>query len=101
MDVLNTLMNPFLFFLGSHLKLRSLRQLSLSKGDRGFVLPLVIMIGLVLIVASLGIVASSQNSQKNTIAQKSTAEGLAIAETGVTRILDLINQNRYISMVPD
>ncbi len=45
--------------------------------------------------------ASSQNNQKNTIAQKSTAEGLAIAETGVTRVLDLINQNRYISMFPD
>jgi hypothetical protein len=36
------LMNPFLFFLRSHLKLGSLRQLNLSKGDRGFVLPLVI-----------------------------------------------------------
>lgn len=101
MDVPSTLMNPFLFFLRSHLKLGYLRQLNLSKGDRGFVLPLVIMMGLVLIVASLGIVASSHNNQKNTIAQKSTAEGLAIAETGVTRILDLINQNRYISMFPD
>ena len=101
MDVPSALMNPFLFFLRSHLKFGSLRQLSLSKSDRGFVLPLVIMMGLVLIVASLGIIASSQNSQKNTIAQKSTAEGLAIAETGVTRILDLINQNRYISMFPD
>jgi hypothetical protein len=35
-------MNPFLFFLRSHLKFESLRQLNLSKGDRGFVLPLVI-----------------------------------------------------------
>jgi hypothetical protein len=42
MDVPSTLMNPFLFFLRSHLKLGSFRQLSLSKGDRGFVLPLVI-----------------------------------------------------------
>jgi hypothetical protein len=94
-------MNPFVFFLSSHLKLGSLSKFSLSKGDRGFVLPLVIMIGLVLIVASLAIVASSHNSQKNASAQKSTAEGLAIAETGVTRILDLINQNRYVSMFPD
>lgn len=101
MDVPSALMNPFLFFLRSHLKFGSLRQLSLSKGDRGFVLPLVIMMGLVLIVASLGIIASSQNNQKNTIAQKSTAEGLAIAETGVTRLIDLLNKNRYISMFPD
>jgi hypothetical protein len=35
-------MNPFLFFLRSRLKLGSFRQLSLSKGDRGSVLPLVI-----------------------------------------------------------
>ena len=58
MDVPSALMNPFLFFLRSQLKFGSLRQLSLSKSDRGFVLPLVIMIGLVLIVASLGIFAS-------------------------------------------
>lgn len=94
-------MNPFLFFLRFHLKLNSLDLVGLSKRDRGFVLPLVIMMGLVLIVASLAIVAASQNSQKNNVAQKSTAEGLAIAETGVTRILDLINQNRYVSMFSD
>ena len=101
MDVPNTLMNPFLFFLSSHLKLASLRQRSLSKGDRGFVLPLVIMIGLVLIVASLAIVMGSHNSRKASSSQESSAKGLAIAETGVTRLLDLINQNKYIAEIPD
>jgi hypothetical protein len=42
MDAPSMLMNPFVFFLSSHLKLGSLSKFSLSKGDRGFVLPLVI-----------------------------------------------------------
>ena len=94
MDVPNTLMNPFIFFLKFYLN-------RLSQRDRGFVLPMVLMIGLIIMVVSLGIIASSQNSQKNTTAQKTSAEGLAIAETGVTRLQDLMNQNRYISMFPD
>ncbi len=99
MDVPNTLMNPFIFFLSSHLKCYSPSQPKLS--SRGFALPMALMVGLVLMVMSLAMVGRSQMGAQNTVSQKTTAEGLAIAETGITRILDLINQNRYISMFPD
>ncbi len=94
-------MNPIIYLLlKSHHSLSS-RDNPINHRDRGFVLPMVLMIGLVLIVASLGMIVTSQRGQSNAAAQKTTAEGLTIAETGVTRILDLINQNKYIAQIPD
>ncbi|MEB3311326.1 MAG: hypothetical protein VKJ02_13955 [Snowella sp.] len=94
-------MNPIIYLLFKSRRPLSNRDTSLSNSDRGFMLPLALMIGLVLIVASLGMIASSQSGQRDTSSQKTTAEGLSAAEAGVTRILDLVNQNKYVAEIPD
>lgn len=69
--------------------------------DRGLALPFALVIGLVLLVVGATMIITAQNSQQKSAAQQVTAKALSMAETGVTRIQDLINQNRYISLFPD
>ncbi|MFM8296183.1 MAG: hypothetical protein ACKN9E_16775 [Microcystaceae cyanobacterium] len=72
-----------------------------SATPSGFVLPVVIMVGLVLLVIGAAILARSQRDQQNSQSQTVTAAGLSIAEAGATRIQDLLNRYRYLALFPD
>jgi hypothetical protein len=65
--------------------------------ERGAVLPVILGLGLIMTVAGLTTVISSQNDQVTATAQQSTAKSLSVAETGVANVQDLINNLRVLS----
>ena len=66
--------------------------------DEGFTLPMVIAIGLVmLLLGTINIVKSSEENI-SAISQNSSSDALAIAEVGVTKYRELLNQNRILTV---
>jgi hypothetical protein len=68
--------------MNSKLKLAAI----LTSGDRGFSLAMAMGLGLLMIVASILVIARSQNNQQNTITQVKKSKSLAAAETGISRV---------------
>jgi hypothetical protein len=75
-----------------------IKTLLLSRSpERGAVLPVLLGLGLIMTVAGLTTVISSQNDEVTATAQQSSAKSLSIAEAGVARVQDLINNLRVLS----
>ena len=66
--------------------------------DEGFTLPMVIALGLVmLLLGTINIVKSSEENI-TAINQNSSSDALAVAEVGVTKYRELLNQNRILTV---
>ncbi|MBJ7898930.1 MAG: hypothetical protein GC158_03165 [Cyanobacteria bacterium RI_101] len=70
-------------------------------GAGGFVLPLVMMVGLVIAIVGVVMLQQSRSDQIGALNQQFAAKSLSMAEVGVTRLQDLLNKNRYLAMFPD
>ncbi len=79
------------------LYLQLLQGRSWNQQRRGFVLPLVIGLGLIMTVAGLTMVIRSSDNNISSISQQQTAQALAVAETGVTRTTGFINLIRPLA----
>ena len=66
--------------------------------DEGFTLPMVIALGLVMLL--LGTINIVKSSEENIAAinQNSSSDALAVAEVGVTKYRELLNQNRILTI---
>ncbi|NCJ06009.1 hypothetical protein GS597_05675 [Synechococcales cyanobacterium C] len=73
-----------------HLYLRLSTPRSTANG--GFILPIVVGMGLLIILLGLTSLIRAQDDQKSATAQKATNQSLSIAETGVTRTQALLNR---------
>lgn len=84
---------PYLLFL------KLLKSYS-PKGsaNQGFVLPFMFGLGLIMTVVGLTMIARSSDDQKNAIAQKQSANVLALAETGNTRTLAKLQGSTYLRL---
>jgi hypothetical protein len=70
---------------------------SRSFENRGFVLPLVIGLGLMIILIGLTLFLRSQNAQISATARQDTAQGLSAAESGVTLAQAFIDRRRFLA----
>lgn len=61
--------------------------------EQGFAIPIAVGLGLIMILLGVTMVVRSQGDQVTASAQKATADSLAIAETGVTRVQAFLNKN--------
>jgi len=61
--------------------------------EKGFALPVVIGMGLIMTLIGMTMIMRSQGDQVTAISQKETAQSLAIAEGGVTRTLSKLNKS--------
>ena len=66
--------------------------------DRGFTLPMVVGIGLIMVLlGSMSLVQSSEENL-NTISKNQSSTSLAMAELGVARYRELLNNNRVLAV---
>ncbi len=72
-------------------------ELRLSLEERGFVLPVAVGLGLIMILVGVTMITRSHQSRVTATAQKATAKSLAAAETGITHYQALINNNRMLA----
>ncbi|MDG2990254.1 hypothetical protein L3556_04790 [Candidatus Synechococcus calcipolaris G9] len=77
--------------LGS--KQRTFGRRSPRNRNRGFTLPMVVGMGLIMIVIALTIISRSQIDKVTSSVQKQTNQAFAIAEGGIARSLGLLNGN--------
>jgi hypothetical protein len=70
---------------------------SLEIKNRGFVLPLVIGLGLMIILIGLTLFLRSQNAQISAIARQDSAQGLSSAEAGVTLAQAFVDRRRFLA----
>jgi hypothetical protein len=66
----------------------------LRRSEKGFALPLALLIGLILIITGITMISRSQGDQSKVVAQKSRAEGLTGTEAGLARVQDYLNTVR-------
>jgi hypothetical protein len=71
-----------------------------SMHEQGFALPVAIGLGLVMLLLGVTMIVRSQNDQVNASAQKATAESLAAAEVGVSKVQTFLNLYRVLATVP-
>jgi hypothetical protein len=85
--------------MNARLKLFFLANLSRQKigSDRGFALPMALMVGLVILVVGVTMIIRAQGDQSKVISQKAKAVADAAAETGLTRLQNMITQNPAIA----
>ena len=74
------------------LKIALIRRCS----NRGFAMPVAIGLGLVILLIAATLIMRSQGDRVTASAQKATAQGLAIAEGGLSRTLAKLNQSKSI-----
>lgn len=60
--------------------------------EQGFALPIALGMGLIMLLIAATMVMRSQGDQVTASTQKSTAQGLSVAETGITRVQALFKQ---------
>jgi Tfp pilus assembly protein PilX len=82
--------------MNARLKLFFLANLSRQKigSDRGFALPIALMVGLVILVVGATMIIRAQGDQSKIIAQTTSNKAMAVAEAGATRYVDFLNNNR-------
>ena len=66
--------------------------------DEGFTLPMVIALGLVMLLLGTVNVVKSNEENITAINQNSSSDALAIAEVGIARYRQLLNQNRILAV---
>ena len=66
--------------------------------DEGFTLPMVIALGLVMILLGVTNIVKSSEENLNAITQNSSSDALAVAEVGITKYRELLNQNRILTI---
>jgi hypothetical protein len=71
----------------------------MANREKGFALPLAVLIGLILMVTGITMMMRAQGDQSKVIAQKARADALRSSETGVTRVQDLLNSVRVMATV--
>ncbi len=76
--------------MNTKLKFALIRRYS----DWGFALPIAIGMGLIMLLIGATMIVRSQSDQTTASAQKSTAQSLSIAETGITTVQTFLNKNR-------
>ncbi|MGF1604568.1 MAG: hypothetical protein ACFCU8_21680 [Thermosynechococcaceae cyanobacterium] len=69
--------------------------------EAGFALPVAIGLGLIMLLLGVTMIVRSQNDQVNASAQKATAESLAAAEVGVSKVQAFLNLYRVLATVPN
>ncbi|MDJ0686880.1 MAG: pilus assembly PilX N-terminal domain-containing protein [Xenococcaceae cyanobacterium MO_188.B32] len=68
--------------------------------EEGFVLPVVIALGLIMTLVGTISIFQSSDEQLTASSQRSTSKALAAAEIGVARYRELIDQNKIIATYP-
>ncbi|WP_430014339.1 hypothetical protein ACQY1Y_08130 [Microcystis ichthyoblabe FBCC-A1114] len=71
----------------------------MANREKGFALPLAVLIGLILMVTGITMMMRAQGDQSKVIAQKARADALRSSEAGVTRVQDLLNSVRVMATV--
>ncbi|MFM7875332.1 MAG: hypothetical protein ACKO8M_02030 [Microcystis panniformis] len=71
----------------------------MANREKGFALPLVLLIGLILMVTGMTMMMRVQGDQSKVIAQKARADSLTSSEVGVARVQDLLNSVRVMATV--
>jgi hypothetical protein len=66
--------------------------------DEGFTLPMVIALGLVMILLGAVNIVRSNEENLNAITQNTSSDAMAIAEVGVARYRELLNNNRVLTV---
>lgn len=66
--------------------------------DEGFTLPMVIALGLIMLLLGAVSIVKSGEENINTISQNSASDALAVAEVGITKYRELLNQNRILTV---
>ena len=74
-----------------------------SSQNSGFVMPLVILIGLTLTIVGFAMMQRASSQKNDATSKEATAKALSVAEAGVTQVMNLINtsENRFIAALPD
>ncbi|MBE5229521.1 MAG: hypothetical protein INR81_10570 [Microcystis aeruginosa PMC 728.11] len=71
----------------------------MANKEKGFALPLAVLIGLILMVTGITMIMRAQGDQSKVIAQKVRADALRSSEVGVARVQDLLNSVRVMATV--
>ena len=89
--------------MNARLKLFFLANLSRQKigSDRGFALPMALMVGMVILVVGVTMIIRAQSDQSKVISQVQTSQADAIAEAGTTRYMDFLNRHPVLLSAAD
>ncbi len=68
-----------------------------AKGDRGFAIPIVIALGLIMVVLSIASIYKSSDQNISATTQRGTSKALAAAEAGVAYYMAFLNRNSAIA----
>ncbi|MCZ8188469.1 MAG: hypothetical protein O9326_01585 [Microcystis sp. LE19-338.1B] len=71
----------------------------MANKEKGFALPLAVLIGLILMVTGMTMIMRAQGDQSKVIAQKARADSLTSSEVGLARVQDLLNIVRVMATV--
>ncbi|MCA2811715.1 MAG: hypothetical protein IM477_03855 [Microcystis sp. M090S1] len=71
----------------------------MANKEKGFALPLAVLIGLILMVTGMTMMMRAQGDQSKVIAQKARADSLTSSEVGLARVQDLLNSVRVMATV--
>ncbi len=71
-----------------------------TQTNKGFAMPVTMGVGLILLLLGTTMMVRSQDDRQSAFAKQASAQSLSAAEIGVTRIQQLINQNRPIAEFP-
>jgi hypothetical protein len=66
--------------------------------EQGFAFPLALMIGFIMLGVGISMIAKSQSDQSKVISQRQKADGLSVAEVGLTDLQDTLDRYRPIAM---
>ena len=69
----------------------------MANKEKGFALPLAVLIGLILMVTGITMIMRAQGDQSKVIAQKVRADALRSSEVGLARVQDLLNSVRVMA----
>ncbi|MDJ0647219.1 MAG: hypothetical protein QNJ60_00800 [Xenococcaceae cyanobacterium MO_188.B19] len=85
------------------MKFLLLKTLLIRRGrdDEGFVVPVVISLGLIMVLLGTFSIVKSSDENLNAITQRSTSIALAAAETGIAQYQQLLSRNRAIAVYSD
>lgn len=80
-------------------KLKTALILMRNSKEQGFAVAIALVIGLVMLLVGTTMIVRSQGDKTNGTLQKSTSKSLSVAEAGVTRIQQFLNNNRLFATV--
>ncbi|NCJ08372.1 hypothetical protein GS597_18035 [Synechococcales cyanobacterium C] len=69
---------------------------TLAPKQSGFALPLAFGMGLVIMLAAMVAMIRSQDDRATALSQQSTAQAMAVTESGITKMQALLNSNRQL-----